>query len=72
MLVVGDSAFTTIGFQQGKKGSKFRIFHKAPGAESATTANPYGEVGFMSIKWWYGFMVQRSERIAMIKTVARW
>lgn len=71
ILVVGDEAFTTIGFQTDGKTVKFKITHKAPGEATADRNDPYGETGFMSIKWYYGFMVLRPERIALLKTVAR-
>jgi len=70
ILVVGDEAFTTIGFQTDGKTVKFRIFHKAPGEATADKTDPYGETGFMSIKWYYGFMTLRSERIGLILTSA--
>lgn len=70
MLVVGSESFTTIGFQSDAKSVKFKIIHKKPGPEMATPADPYGKMGFMSIQWWYGFMVIRPERIALIKTAA--
>lgn len=70
MLVVGDGSFTTIGFQTDGKSVKFKIYHKKPGEETADRNDPYGETGFMSIKWYYGFMVLRPERIALIKTTA--
>lgn len=70
MLVVGDSSFTTIGFQTDGKTVKFDITHKKPGKETADRTDPYGETGFMSIKWYYGFMTLRPERIAVCKTVA--
>ena len=70
MLVVGDQSFTTIGFQTDGKTVKFKIFHKKPGEAAADRNDPYGETGFMSIKWYYGFMVLRPERIALIKTAA--
>ncbi len=73
MLVIGDKSFTTIGFQTNGKSFKFEIIHKPPGKENATYTNdPYGQTGFMSILWWYGLMILRSERIALIKTVAQW
>lgn len=71
MLVIGEASFTTISFQTDGKGVKFKIFHKAPGEATADRNDPYGETGFMSIKWYYGFMVLRPERIGLIKTVAR-
>jgi N4-gp56 family major capsid protein len=72
MLVVGSGSFTTIGFQTDGKSVKFKIFHKKPGEENATTQDPYGETGFMSIKWYYATMILRPERIALAKTVASW
>jgi N4-gp56 family major capsid protein len=71
MLVVGDGSFTTIGFQTDGKTVKFKIYHKPPGEENADRNDPYGETGFMSIKWYYGFFLQRSERIGLIKTAAK-
>ena len=70
MLVVGDGAFTTIGFQTDGKTVKFKIYHKKPGEETADRTDPYGETGFMSIKWYYGFLNQRPERMGLIKTAA--
>ena len=70
ILIVGDESFTTIGFQTDGKTVKFKITHKAPGEATATKDDPYGEVGFMSIKWYYGFMTLRSERIGIIYTAA--
>jgi len=71
ILVVGDESFSTIGFQTDGKTVKFKIMHKAPGEATADRTDPYGETGFMSIKWYYGFLALRPERIALIKTVAR-
>jgi N4-gp56 family major capsid protein len=70
ILVVGDGSFTTIGFQTDGKTVKFKITHKKPGRETANRHDPYGEVGFYSIKWYYGFMWLRPERVAVLKTVA--
>jgi len=71
MLVVGDSSFTTIGFQTSGNTVKFNIKHAKPESTESYANDPYGETGFMSIKWYYGFMALRPERIAVIKTVAR-
>jgi len=71
MLVIGSESFTTIGFQTSGKGTKFQIFHKKPGYATADRNDPYGQTGFMSIMWWYGFMTLRSERIAIIYSVGR-
>lgn len=72
MLVVGDESFTQIGFQTSGKSVKFKIYHKKPGEDIASLDDPYGENGFMSIKWYYGFMVLRPERLAVLWTVAAW
>ena len=71
ILVVGDESFTTIGFQTDGKSNKFTTVTKKPGTENADRNDPYGEMGFSSIKWWYGFMGLRTERIAVIKTSAK-
>jgi N4-gp56 family major capsid protein len=72
MLVVGSGSFTTVGFQTDGKSVKFKIFHKKPGEETADRNDPYGETGFMSIKWFYASMILRPERIALAKTIAQW
>ena len=71
LLVVGSESFTTIGFQTSGKTTKFKIFHKKPGYETADRNDPYGETGFMSIKWYYGSMILRSERLACVYSVGR-
>lgn len=71
MLVVGDGSFTTIGFQMGGRDMKWKIMTKKPGKETADRNDPYGEMGFSSIKWWHGTMILRPERLAVIKTLAR-
>lgn len=70
MLVVGDGSFSTIGFQTDGKTVKFKIMHKKPGEDTADRNDPYGELGFMSIKWYYGFLLLRPERIGLVKTAA--
>ena len=70
MLVVGSESFTTIGFQTDGSSSKFVVYHKKPGLAQVTREDPFGESGIWSIKWFYGFMPLRPERIALIKTVA--
>ena len=71
MLVVGDASFTTIGFQTSGSNSKFTIKHAKPGSPESFANDPYGETGFMSIKFYYGYMALRPERIAVLKTVAK-
>jgi len=68
MLVVGDGSFTTIGFQTDGKSLKFTTTHKKPGKETADVNDPYGEKGFYSIKWYYGFMALRPERLGILWT----
>ena len=70
VLIVGDQSFTTIGFQTDGKSMKFDVTTKMPGKETADRTDPYGETGFSSIKWYYGILVMRPERIGLIKTVA--
>ncbi len=71
MLVIGDASFTTIGFQTDGKTVKFKTKHVKP-ENNYSSEDPYGETGFFSIKWYYGFMVLRPERIAILWTVAEW
>ena len=70
MLVLGEDSFTTIGFQTDGKSVKFSVMTKMPGRETADRNDPYGETGFSSIKWYYGILIKRPERIGIIKTVA--
>ena len=71
-LVVGSESFTTIGFQTSGSTVKFKIKHSKPGSPESYANDPYGETGFMSIKWYYGSMILRPERIAVIWSAARW
>ena len=71
MLVVGDASFTTIGFQTDGKTVKFKIKNVKPESDiSYSHDDPFGEKGFSSLKFYYGFMVLRPERIALCKSVA--
>jgi N4-gp56 family major capsid protein len=71
MLVVGEKSFTNIGFQTNGKAFKYKIKHVKPESDISYSADdPFGEKGFMSIKWYYGFMALRPERIALVKVVA--
>ena len=70
ILVIGDDSFTTIGFQTDGKTVKFSVMTKMPGRETADRNEPYGETGFSSIKWYYGILIKRPERIGLVKTVA--
>lgn len=70
LLVIGEDSFNTIGFQTDGKSVKFNVTTKMPGNETADRTDPYGETGFSSIRWYYGILVKRPERIGLIKTVA--
>jgi N4-gp56 family major capsid protein len=70
LLVVGEDSFSTIGFQTDGKTVKFSVMTKMPGKDTADRNDPYGETGFSSIKWYYGILIKRPERIGIIKTVA--
>lgn len=76
MLVVGGedaygAPFTTIGFQSSGTENKFKIYTKMPGAETVSHFDPFGKTGFSSISWYYGILLERTERIAKIYTVAK-
>ncbi len=76
MLVVGGSdsygaPFTYIGFQMSGQSRKFEIITKMPSRETADLNDPYGKTGFSSITWFYGMLLERTERIAVLKTVAK-
>ncbi len=70
LLVVGEDSFNTIGFETDGKSVKFKTITKKPGQTNADRSDPYGETGFSSIKWYYGTLINRPERIGVIYTVA--
>ena len=70
MLVLGEDSWSTIGFQTDGKSVKFNVMTKMPGKETADRNDPYGETGWSSIKWYYGIMIKRPERIGLVKCVA--
>lgn len=70
ILVVGEESFTTIGFNTDGKSNKFKTKNMKPD-ELYSLDNPFGKKGFMSIEWWYGFLLLRGERLALIKTVGK-
>lgn len=71
ILIVGSESFNTIGFQMSNaRDGKFSIITKVPGRDTADRDDPYGETGFSSLKFYYGFLCKRPERIAVIYTVA--
>ncbi len=72
MLVIGDASFTTIGFQTDGKTTKFKIKNVKPESDTSydRVNDPFGEMGFSSVKWYYGYLLLRPERIALAKSVA--
>jgi N4-gp56 family major capsid protein len=69
MMVIGDDSFTTIGFQSDGKSGKFTIKTKMPNKD-ITHEDPFAETGLSSIKWYYGILIKRPERLAVAYTVA--
>lgn len=67
LLVIGNEAFATIGLQgmTGAGKAKFRIIVKKPGEKTADRTDPYGKIGFSSVKFFYGFIKLRGERMAV-------
>lgn len=70
ILIIGEDAFNCITFKASSASKNFNIITKMPGPDTASPSDPYGEIGFTSIKWYYGFLCNRPERIAILKTVA--
>lgn len=71
ILIVGSESFNTIGYQMDNaKNGKFSIITKVPGSMTADRNDPYGETGFSSLKFYYGFLCKRPERICVIHTLA--
>lgn len=70
ILIVGSESFNTIAFQSNGKTVKFNVITKMPGEQSADRSEPYGKLGFSSIRWYYGFLGLRPERVAVVYTVA--
>lgn len=70
LLIVGDDSFSCIGFQTDGSKLNFDIITKNPGKEQANRNDPYGLTGFSSIKFWYGFLCKRPERILVMWSVA--
>jgi N4-gp56 family major capsid protein len=73
MLVVGDGSFSHIMLQGGRGTAghqqKFKIITRKPGTFADTT-NPYENVGYTSLQFWQGTVIDRPERIGLILTMA--
>lgn len=72
LLVVGADSFITISFAISKGKSKFKMHHVVPGSTESYAVDPYGEKGYTSLKWHYGFMLLRPERLAVYLTAVKW
>ena len=71
VLVVGTESFNTIGYNmENARSGKFSIITKVPGRDTADRNDPYGETGFSSLKFYYGFLPKRTERLCVMYTVA--
>ena len=70
VIIVGDDSFSTIGFQTDGSKLNFDIITKNPGHDRADRNDPYGLTGFSSIRFYYGFLCKRPERILVLWTVA--
>lgn len=70
VLCVGSEAFSTIGFQTNGKDTQGKVQVKTLKPGNPSFNDPYGEIGLVSFKWYYGILFQRPERIGLIKTVA--
>lgn len=70
IVIVGEDSFSTIGFQTDGTKLNFNVITKKPGNERADRNDPYGKTGFSSIRFFYGFLCKRPERILVLWTVA--
>ena len=70
IVIVGEDSFSTIGFQTDGAKLNFNVITKNPGNERADRNDPYGKTGFSSIRFFYGFLCKRPERILVLWTVA--
>ena len=72
MVTMGEESFATINFMgnstngagKDNKG-RYKTHFVKPGTESSSLLEPYGQTGFFSIYWYYGFMKLRNERLAI-------
>lgn len=72
MLVVGSESFSTISFRATRQGAQFAVKTVMPGTDASygLKDDRYGETGFSSIKWYYGYIAKRPERLGLCLTVA--
>jgi len=69
LTIVGSESFSTIGLRTGKLGKRWEVYYRAPD-DNRGTLDPFGETGFFAVKWYYGTLIERSERIAVYYSVA--
>lgn len=69
ILIFDKNAWATIGIKDVNTGaSKFTVYAKRPGAESAGFDNKYGLKGYQAICWDYGFIALRPDQMIRILT----
>ncbi|AUR93616.1 major capsid protein [Vibrio phage 1.188.A._10N.286.51.A6] len=70
-LIIGSGAFTTLGFRlntiQGSVYAGNMMFLDTPPKQSIE--NPFGEVGMLSVQWWYGTLVEHPEWILLMRSL---
>ena len=66
VLYVGPDSFGVIGLE----GESTKVMVKKPG-EMIPGVDMYGEIGGASIKWWFGFIAKRPERITCIMATCK-
>jgi len=64
VLFVGSDSFATVGFE----GDSSKIKTAMPKADAHL--DPFGKLGSMSISWYFGTLIYRSERIRQVSCVA--
>lgn len=70
-LAVAGESYTSIGFQTNSpEAPKFNLVIKAPGPQSVTLDNPYGNKGVASIQFYYATLIERSDWIGLLRGVA--
>ena len=70
-LIIGSGAFSTLGFRLNTiSGSVYAgnmLFLDTPPTQ--THANPYGDVGVLSVQWFYGTLVEHPEWIVCLRSL---
>lgn len=70
-LVIGSMAFSTLGFRLSTIAESVyagnMLFLDTPPKQ--THANPFGDLGILSVQWYYGTLVERPEWIVCIRSL---